>query len=410
MSLASMIAGMTAAVGNAAANTIKNNSNKGSGSKPSGGSQPATSSGGSQPATSSGSTGAAPGGLAGSIIFGSMMNAANNALGNMANKGGGVSGSTGAGSAGIGIFNGSAAEYDRLQQMAKQYGNQWHKATTQEEKDRLHDLATIVNTQLGKTYDEHTGTWSGGFSRPEEIRVEDQLAQGWERYEDSMQQAAEQQQQAIQAGVNSAIEKLNAQRPQIDKITQENNAAAERAYMQTIKPNGSLAENLAANGLLPTGITETSQIQAGNAYQEAINANETTQAELMAELERAITQAELTGDIEAAEAYANMLQQIASQGYQNAMDIVNANQWQQQFDQNQAVTNAGITGIYNGVPTLQAQQQIREYEDQRRQIEQQLALGEIDQQTAAAEVRYLEAQITALNQQIKYNSQQMADL
>lgn len=39
--------------------------------------------------------------------------------------------------------------------------------------------------------------------------------------------------------------------------------------MTAINPNGSMAENLAAQGLLTTGNTESSQISAGNTYQNA---------------------------------------------------------------------------------------------------------------------------------------------
>ncbi|HIV97203.1 MAG TPA: hypothetical protein H9745_06390 [Candidatus Agathobaculum stercoravium] len=356
-SLGQIMAGAIAGVASGAANAIKNsNKNKGS--------------------SSSGSSGG--------------------------NKGSSSGGSSGGSSSGV--FNGSAADYDRLQQQANQYAQQWHQADTQEEKDKLHDLATIVNQQLGKTYDDSTGVWSGGYARPEEApSYTEQLQTGYDRYNDYMQQAADQQQAAIQAGVDSAVANLNAQRPQIDKLTQQNNAAAEKAYMQTINPNGSLAENLAANGLLPTGVTETSQIQAGNAYQTALNSNAQTQTEAIAELERAITQAQLTGDIEAANAYAQVLQEIAQMGYQNAQDIIAAGQWQQQFDYNKGVTDAGLTGVYNGVPTMEAQRlelEKQQYEDQRQQLQQQLQLGQIDIETAQKQLELLDREISRADEEI----------
>lgn len=359
-SLGQIMAGAIAGVASSAANAIKNsNKNKGS------------SSGSSSSSSNSGSSGS---------------------------SGGSSGGST------SGVFNGSSADYDRLQQQANQYAQQWHNATTQEEKDKLHDYATIVNQQLGKTYDDKTGVWSGGYARPEETpSYEELLKEAYGQYQDYMQQAANQQQAAIQAGVDSAVSNLNAQRPQIDKLTQQNNAAAEKAYMQTINPNGSLAENLAANGLLPTGVTETSQIQAGNAYQTALNSNAQTQTEAIAELERAITQAQLTGDMQAAEAYASVLQQMAQMGYQNAQDIIAAGQWQQQFDQDSAVTNAGLTGVYNGVPTLEAQRlelEKQQYADQRQQLQQQLELGQIDIQTANKQLELLDREISRADEEI----------
>lgn len=335
-------------------------------------------------------------------IAGVASGAANAIKNSNKNKGSSSSGNKGSSSGGLsggsssGVFNGSAADYDRLQQQANQYAQQWHQADTQEEKDKLHDLATIVNQQLGKTYDDSTGVWSGGYARPEEApSYTEQLQTGYDRYNDYMQQAADQQQAAIQAGVDSAVANLNAQRPQIDKLTQQNNAAAEKAYMQTINPNGSLAENLAANGLLPTGVTETSQIQAGNAYQTALNSNAQTQTEAIAELERAITQAQLTGDIEAANAYAQVLQEMAQMGYQNAQDIIAAGQWQQQFDYNKGVTDAGLTGVYNGVPTMEALR----LEIQRDQLEEDIANGKIDRELGLKQIAQIEAQIEQIRTQ-----------
>ena len=230
------------------------------------------------------------------------------------------------------------------------------------------------------------------------------LADAQAKYESAMQDAYDQQQAAIQAGVDSAIADLNAQRDTVGKLTEANNAAAERAYMQTLNPNGSLAENLAAQGLLPTGVTESSQIQAGNAYQGALNENATTQTEALAEIERAITQAKLNGDLTAANALSQLLTQVAQQGYQNAQDILANQQWQQNFGYNMGVTEAGLTGVYNGQPTLEAQQlelQKQDAEDQHRLVEQQLALGQIDQETARKQLELLEREIQKADQEIQ---------
>ena len=224
---------------------------------------------------------------------------------------------------------------------------------------------------------------------------QDQLTAAQEQYQNTMQQAADQQQAAIQAGVDSAVANLNAQKDSVGKLTEANNAAAEKAYMQTINPNGSLAENLAANGLLPTGVTETSQIQAGNAYQGALNQNAQTQTEAIAEIERAITQAQLNGDLTAAQALSDMLTQIAQQGYQAAQDILANQQWQQQFGYNMGVTDAGLTGVYNGVPTMEALR----LEIQRDQLEEDIANGKIDRELGLKQIAQIEAQIEQIRTQ-----------
>ena len=81
--------------------------------------------------------------------------------------------------------------------------------------------------------------------------------------------------------------------------------------------------------MLTSGLTESSQISAGNAYQNALNSNATTQTETLAKIEQAITQAQLTGDIEAANALANLYKEIAAKRYENTQNIIAANQGQQ---------------------------------------------------------------------------------
>lgn len=275
-------------------------------------------------------------------------------------------------------------------------------------------LQSIVDARADKAQNaQGYGQWANDAKQQEmqayvdKLKNEqDQQAAAWEDYKNSMQQAADQQQAAIQAGVDSAVANLNAQKDSVGKLTKANNAAAEKAYMQTINPNGSLAENLAANGLLSTGLTESSQIQAGNAYQGALNENALTETEAIAEIERAITQAQLSGDLQAAQALSDLLTQIAEKGYAHVQDINALNQWQSQFGHSMGLDDAGMTGMYNGKPTLEAQRlqmEIQDREDQKKLIQQQLQKGEIDIATA-------QKQLEAYDQDIRYKEWQLKQL
>lgn len=222
-------------------------------------------------------------------------------------------------------------------------------------------------------------------------QMSNQLNSGFDAYKKYMEDAAAQQQAALKAKVDSAVASLNGQKYDVKKQTEANNAAAEKAYMQSIKPGGSNAETLAANGLLTSGLTESSQISAGNAYQNALNSNATTQTETLAKIEQAITQAQLTGDIEAANALANLYKEIAAKGYENTQNIVSANQWGQQF----GLSQAEQTGMYNGQATLAAQQ----LEMQKRQLQEDIENGKVDRQTALKQIEYINAQIAYMNAQ-----------
>ena len=240
-------------------------------------------------------------------------------------------------------------------------------------------------------------------------QMSNQLNSGFDAYKKYMEDAAAQQQAALKAKVDSAVASLNGQKYDVMKQTEANNAAAEKAYMQSIKPGGSNAENLAANGLLTSGLTESSQISAGNAYQNALNSNATTQTETLAKIEQAITQAQLTGDIEAANALANLYKEIAAKRYENTQNIIAANQWGQQF----GLSQAEQTGTYNGTQTLA----MRQLQMQLEQLEEDKLNGKIDRETAQKQMEYIQAQIekmraetTGQNLSNKYSQWQLNQL
>lgn len=315
---------------------------------------------------------------------------------------GGSSGSSSSGSSGSGSSLGSqmVGSYDKVD-FGDLFDSLKHSGITDTDY-----LQSIVDARADKAQNvQGYGQWANDAKQQKMQAYVNQLKKDEERqdaaleqYINGLQQAADQQQAAIQAGVDSAVADLESQKYDVGKLTEANNAAAERAYMQTLNPNGSLAENLAANGLLPTGVTETSQIQAGNAYQGALNDNATTQTEALAEIERAINQARLNGDLTAAQALSDMLMQIAEKGYQHVQNIQAMDQANKNFGYQLGVTNADLTGIYNGSPTLTAMQ----LEMQKQQLQEDLENGKIDRQTAQKQLELLEQQIEAARLQNKY--------
>lgn len=239
--------------------------------------------------------------------------------------------------------------------------------------------------------------------------MSNQYNQGFQDYEKKMNDAAQAQQSALQASVDSAVANLNAQKYTIGKNTEANNAAAEKAYMTAINPNGSMAENLAAQGLLTTGNTESSQISAGNTYQNALNSNATTATEALAEIERAITQARLNGDIQKANALADLYKEVAGKQLDNVNSIISAMQWGQQF----GLSQSEQTGTYNGADTLA----MRQLQMQLEQLEEDKLNGKIDRETAQKQMEYIQAQIekmraetTGQNLSNKYSQWQLNQL
>lgn len=165
------------------------------------------------------------------------------------------------------------------------------------------------------------------------------------------------------ASVQKNIAALNAQRPLVQQAGAQANQAAQQSYYQTINPNGLGAEQRAALGLSNSGLTETAQIAAANAYQSAVNSNAQNVNSQLAQIDLAIRNAELSGDIATAQQLQSYYDTVLSAGMQNASNVLGAQQWalgnaqdlRQQNIQN-AYTQAGITGQYNGQQTLAGQQ------------------------------------------------------
>ena len=324
------------------------------------------------------------------------------------------SSATGAGSSGgtykpLGVYNDADLQKVNPQayQLIQQYKNQYSEAAKLGDTDgmnKAHDLAEQIRDKYG-----YSGGGDGSQFLPngmgstivDIVDMANQKAQ-YDQIIADLQNAAAQQQQNQQQqldNINAQYEailgqmqsNLEAQKEDAAKQTALNNAAAEKAYMTAIKPNGSLAENLAANGLLSSGLTETSQIQAGNTYQNALNNNTTTQTELIAELERMAAQAEYTNDLERLQAIQQVMAQIAETGYASAKDIASLRQWSVENSQN-----------YNT--------QQKQLEMQRQQIQEDLANGKIDRQTAEKQLEYLNAQIEEIQLTNKYNKYQLGQL
>ena len=289
------------------------------------------------------------------------------------------------------IKNNSQSQADQIQK----YKDDYAAAAAKGDKagmDAAHKAAESLRSGWGYSGGEDGSDYisTGGISGANlGEQMANRYSQGYSDYEQKMNDAAEAQQKALQASIDSAVNNLESQKTTIGKNTEANNAAAEKAYMTAINPNGSYAEGLASQGLSKSGITESSMISAGNTYQNALNSNATTQTEALAEIERAITQARLNGDIEKANALANLYKETAAKQLENVDKINSAYQWGQQF----GLSQSEQTGTYNGQATLAA----RQFELQKQQVQQDLEAGKIDMETARKQLQYIQAQIDNLN-------------
>ena len=174
----------------------------------------------------------------------------------------------------------------------------------------------------------------------------------------------------IDAQTRQNIANLDAQRDLVRQAGAQADAAALQNYYSAVNPNGAGAEQRAALGLSDSGLTETAQIAAANAYQGAVSSNAQNVANQLAQIDLAIENARLTGDMQTAQELQSYYDSVLQAGQQNAANILAAGQWNIQNAQGQAAqlqqdawTRAGLFGSYAGQQTLAGQQAALEFKN-----------------------------------------------
>ena len=198
-------------------------------------------------------------------------------------------------------------------------------------------VGNVVGNALGSLVPGALAGQQTGAVQMPQVTTDDYLDEYYaaqQGYRDYMEQAAQNAQNAIQAGVYNSVTGLNNQKGTIQQAGGIANQAAQQTYMDVINPNGATAEQLAALGLRSSGLTESSVISAGNTLQSSINSNLQNVNNQLAQIDLAITQAKSQGNIAAAQALEQYYSQIASQMMNDANTIL-AYRQQQQAQQQQ---------------------------------------------------------------------------
>lgn len=169
---------------------------------------------------------------------------------------------------------------------------------------------------------------------------------GYDQYADATQQA-------IRAAVQQAISGYNQQ---IETTNDETEQLARQAYINMMMGGKNLDQQLAASGYAG-GMADSQRIALQANYENDLNALERQRVATINELQRAITNAQLTGDMQTAQELANYLQQIQGQWVnymQNQQAMANENYWMQQSidadNQNRAREMAMMIMQSGGMP------------------------------------------------------------
>lgn len=162
-----------------------------------------------------------------------------------------------------------------------------------------------------------------------------------------------------EAKVKANVASLNAAKPQVQQAGAAANRQAQQNYYSLINPNGAGAEARAALGLSGSGLTESAQIAAGNAYTGAVNSNQQNVDNQLAQIDLAITQAQLNGDLATAQQLQSYYETVYNGGMQSANNLAQMGQQYAGTLANLGLSSAGQGASLGqwGVENMQGQSQ-----------------------------------------------------
>lgn len=188
-------------------------------------------------------------------------------------------------------------------------------------------------------WDADEGIWKG-WGSGEPPRQENPMGD----YQDYLEQARREQERAMQARIDGQVDGINALRPDYQKQAE---SSAQQAYINKMLAQKGLGEQMAAQGLSGTGVTESANIANENTYGNSVNQTINARDNALRGLDNQITQVRAGGDSDIAsmnsqyaQQLAQMLMQQEQQKWENQFrqDQLNSsnNQFNQQFDYQKA--------------------------------------------------------------------------
>lgn len=243
-------------------------------------------------------------------------------------------------------------------------GGRDYSATLYDPSASYDDKVSAYNSRLSKEAGMRAnGTWDNSWAPTTDFQgiiaqqinpptQTDPYVQASQAYEDKMLAQNERAAQMYRVQVDQGVDRLNAQRGDINSAHDD---AARQAYISYMQGQKAAPQQLAALGMTG-GASESSLIAANTGYQNNLNNVNTARGKAMNGIDTAITDLQNSGDVQTAQHILGNADKSA-ESYLSALnaDIGRNDNMVQQTRQN-AYNDAAMTGVYNGKPTLDTQQ------------------------------------------------------
>lgn len=190
---------------------------------------------------------------------------------------------------------------------------------------------------------------------------------------------------ALKAQINSSVAGMQANE---GKINQGYEDLARQAFIQAKVGQNNLTENLAINGI-NGGATESAVLGIENQYQQSLAGIGQDKQNALNQLQTDIAQVKASGNAQLAQTMSDYYMKLADASI--AADNENYNRLMNSL--NMAMQQSQLTGVFNGSPTMQAQQIA--YEQALKQQQMGMAKDDYvnDQQSRARDSAYTEIEL-----------------
>ena len=136
----------------------------------------------------------------------------------------------------------------------------------------------------------------------------------YDQYKRDMADAIEAYNKSIDQGLEGIKAGYDDQKEQANVALKNANRSAQGAYLQAINPYGYDSQQLAALGLQGSGVSESSRISAGNAYQNSLASAQTSYSDSVRQADLAYNQAKAQAEASKSSNLASNLQSQAEAG------------------------------------------------------------------------------------------------
>ena len=235
--------------------------------------------------------------------------------------------------------------YDSNRARMEENSEKWLQTDDPEERARLHSENLALGGEIGMNYDDHTGTWSGGYA----IANPYSGGSGSSGWGSGGLSSTNPYNQILEAQRKSEQRLKNSKKTQLKNLDAQIDDARRAAYVQKMQAQYNVPAALALTGQTG-GLSETVAAAPQVTYQNALTELDRARMQAANEIELANDEQALSLAMDYADRLIAQLNSDRAFAYNAQRDAVSDSQWRESFDyskQQDALASCMQTGNFS---------------------------------------------------------------